>query len=100
LLTALDEKQVVRGTFNSDQDRVDWTDIHAHDYQTFYAAGYEATLIDRFHESQLPTEVIRPSTSNLWLIVILPNAILIVAAGGFLFYVLQRYRGNRPPPVR
>jgi ATP-dependent Zn protease len=99
LLTALDEKQVVHGTFNSDQDSVDWTDIHARDYQTFYAAGYEATLIDRFHENQLPIEVVRPGTSNLWLTVILPNAILFLAIGGFLVYVLRRYRGNRPPPA-
>jgi hypothetical protein len=99
LLTALDEKQVVLGTFNGDQDRVDWTDIHAHDYQTFYAAGYEATLIDRFHQNQLPIEVIRPGISNIWLTVVLPNAILVVAMGAFLLYVLRRYRSNRPPPV-
>jgi ATP-dependent Zn protease len=99
LLTALDNKQVVHGSFNSDQGSVDWTDIHAHDYQTFYAPGYEATLIDKFHESQLPFEVIRPARSDLWLTVILPNAILFVVVAGFLWYVLRRYRGNHPPPA-
>ena len=68
-------------------------------YQTFYAPGYEATLIDRFHESQLPFEVIRPARSDLWLTVILPNAILFVVVAGFLWYVLRRYRGNHPPPA-
>jgi len=92
LLTALDHKEVVHGTFNADQDRVDWTDIHAHDYQTFYAPGYEATLIDKFHESQLPFEVIRPARSDLWLTVILPNAILLVVVASFLWYVLRRFR--------
>ena len=99
LLTALDEKQVVAGTFESDQDRVDWTDIHAGNYQTFYSAGYEATLIDRFHENQLPIEVIRPATSNLWLTVILPNAILFLVVAGFLWYVLRRFGGKQRPPV-
>src|SRR5438874_13545360 len=56
LLTARDTKQLVHGSFNRDQDRRDWTDIHAHDHQTFYAPAYEATLSDRFHDSQLPSE--------------------------------------------
>jgi len=99
LLTALDNKQVVHGSCTSDQDRVDWTDIHAHNYQTFYAPGYEATLIDKFHENQLPFEVMRPATSDLWLTVILLNAILIVVVAGFLWYVLRRYRGKHPPPA-
>lgn len=99
LLTALDEKQVVDGTFTSDQDRVDWTDTHAHHYQTFYSAGYEATLIDRFHENQLPIVVNRPATSNLWLTVILPNAILFLVVAGFLWYVLRRSRDRQAPPA-
>jgi ATP-dependent Zn protease len=97
LLTALDNKQVVHGTFNADQDRVQWTDIHAHDYQTFYAPGYEATLIDKFHESQLAFEVIQPARSDLWLSVILPNVILFVLVAGFLWYMLRRFREK---PVR
>jgi hypothetical protein len=29
--------------------------------------------------------------------VILPNVILFVVIGGFLWYVLRRYQGKRPP---
>jgi ATP-dependent Zn protease len=97
LLTALDQKQVAHGTFNSDQDRVDWTDIRAHEYRTFYPTGYEATLVDKFHESQLPFGVDQPAGSNLLLTVILPNVVLFVVIGGFLWYMLRRYGGKRPP---
>jgi hypothetical protein len=48
---------------------------------------------------ELPIEVIRPSTSNVWLTVVLPNAILFVVVAGFLWYVLRRYRGKQPPPA-
>jgi ATP-dependent Zn protease len=97
LLTALDDKQVAHGMFNSDQDRVDWTDMHAGAYRTFYPIGYEATLVDKFHEAQVPFGADQPTGSNLWLSVILPNVILFVVIGGFLWYVLRRYQGKRPP---
>jgi ATP-dependent Zn protease len=97
LLTALDQKQVAHGTFNSDQDRVDWTDIQAHEYRTFYPIGYEANLVDKFHEGQFPFSADRPAGSNLLLTVILPNVVLFVVIGGFLWYMLRRYGGRRPP---
>jgi len=60
LLTALDDKQVAHGTFNSDHDRVDWTDIRAGEYGTFYPIGYEATLVDKFQQGQVPLTPTRP----------------------------------------
>jgi ATP-dependent Zn protease len=97
LLTALDNKQVTHGTFNSDQSRIDWTDASAHQYRTFYPTGYESTLVEKFHQNQLPFDAQQPSSSNLLLTVILPNAVLIVLIGGFMLYVLRRYRGSHPP---
>jgi ATP-dependent Zn protease len=99
LLTALDEKQVVSGTFNSDQARVDWSDAHSHEYRTFYAIGYEANFVDKFHENQVPFGVEQPSSSDLWLKVILPNAILFVVIAGFIWYVLRRSRRTHQPPI-
>jgi ATP-dependent Zn protease len=97
LLTALDDKQVAHGTFNSDQDRVDWTDIRAGEYRTFYPIGYEATLVDKFHQGQMPFTADPPARSDLLLTVILPNAILLVLVAGFLWYMLRRYGGKRRP---
>jgi ATP-dependent Zn protease len=97
LLTALDNKQVTHGSFNSDQTRVDWTDANPHPYRTFYPTGYESTLVDKFHENQLPFDAQQPSSSNVLLTVILPNAVLFVLIGGFMLYVLRRYRGSHPP---
>jgi ATP-dependent Zn protease len=99
LLTALDGKQVAKGVFTTDGDRVDWTDTQGGRYRTFLPAGYSTVLVDKFHESQLPVDVAQSPASNVWLAVVLPNGILLLTIGGFLWYVLrwQRGRGN---PIR
>ena len=92
LLTALDEKQVLNGVFTTDGDRVDWTDAQGGRYQTFLPAGYSTVLVDKFHEGQLSVDVAQSPGSNVWLAVVLPNLILLLVIGGFLWYVLRRYR--------
>ena len=92
LLTALDEKQVLNGVFTTDGDRVDWTDAEGGRYQTFLPAGYSTVLVDKFHEGQLPVDVAQSPGSSVWLAVVLPNLILLLVIGGFLWYVLRRYR--------
>jgi ATP-dependent Zn protease len=96
LLTALDQKQVVHGTFNSGDDRVDWTDDRAREYRTFYPTGYEATLVNKFYESQASFEATQPAASNVLLGVLLPNIVLFLVIGGFLWYTLRRYGGKQP----
>ena len=96
LLTALDQKQVSHGTFDSGEARVDWTDTQAHEYRTFYPTGYESVLVDRFHESQASIDA-RPAASNVLLAVVLPNAILILLIGGFIWYMFRRFPATRPP---
>jgi ATP-dependent Zn protease len=98
LLTALDLKQVVHGTFNSGDDRVDSTDNRAREYRTFYPTGYEATLVNRFYETQASFEA-TPAASNVLLTVLLPNVILFLVIGGFLWYTLRRYGGKQPPAM-
>lgn len=92
LLTALDNKQVVNGTFNADGDRADWTDNHGNHYRTVYPAGYQ--LVDKFHANGVPITVTSSSASNIWLTVILPNVILFLLIGGFMWYVLRMSRGR------
>jgi len=95
LLTALDEKQVASGTFTNEGDRVDWVDIQGRQYRTFITAGYAATLVDKFHENQLPLGVTQPARSNLLLEVLLPNVILFLVIGGFMWYLLRQTQTNQ-----
>ena len=98
LLTALDQGQVVSGTFDSGDDHIDWSDPPGQRYRTFYPTGYEAVLVDKFHEAQVRFGARQTAGSNLWLTVVLPNVILFVVIGGFMWYVLRRY-GSKPPPA-
>ena len=99
LLTALDEKQVANGVFTTDGDRVNWTDTQGGRYRTFLPAGYSTVLVDKFHESQLPVDVAESPASNVWLAVVLPNVILFLIIGGFLWYVLRRQRAKTESSV-
>ncbi|MDQ6883865.1 MAG: hypothetical protein M3077_06450 [Candidatus Dormibacteraeota bacterium] len=97
LLSALDAKQVTGGTFNADGDRVDWQDSGGHAYRTLYPVGYQ--LVDSFHTAGLPFSVQQSSSSNLLLSIVLPNVILFLVIGGFMWYVLRTaQRGKGPPP--
>ncbi|TME81465.1 MAG: hypothetical protein E6I43_11945 [Chloroflexi bacterium] len=98
LLTALDQGQVVSGTFDSADERVDWTDPPGQRYRTFYPTGYEAVLVDKFHDAQVRFGATKSAGTNLWLTVVLPNVILLVLIGGFLWYALRRY-GSKPQPA-
>lgn len=91
LLTALDDKAVVSGTFQADADRVDWVDTSGHSYRTVFTTAYATVLIDRFHQQGLTVEVRPPSSGTLWL-VIAPNAILFAVIGGFMWYMLRQSR--------
>jgi ATP-dependent Zn protease len=90
LLTALDEKQVASSTFTSEGDRVDWIDTAGQPFRTNLTSSYADTLVDRFHHDGLGVNVTPSSASNLLLSVILPNAILFLVIGGFMWYMLRR----------
>jgi ATP-dependent Zn protease len=95
LLTALEQRQVASGTFDSTDERVDWTDNHGQRARTVYPTGYEAVLVDKFQEDHVRFGA-RSSGSNLWLTVVLPNVILFLVIGGFMWYVLRRFSGKHP----
>ena len=95
LLTALDEKQVASGTFTSDGDRVDWVDARGQRHRTYITGGYAGALVDQFHANGLPFDVTPSSSSNLLLSVILPNIILFLVIGGFMWYMLRQAQRSR-----
>jgi len=90
LLSAVSQKQVANATLNADGDRVDWTDRSGAQHRTFYPVGYQ--LVDKFQEAQVPMTVTPPSSTNLWLTVLLPNILLFVVIGGFMVYMLKTTR--------
>jgi ATP-dependent Zn protease len=97
LLTALDQKQVVSGTFDSSDEHVDRTDSHGQQARTFYPTGYEGVLVFKFQEDHVRFGARQSAGSNLLLTVVLPNVILLLLIGGFMWYVLRRYGGKHPP---
>ena len=90
LLTAMDQNQVARATLNADGDRVDWSDRGGVQYRTFYPVGYQ--LADKLHQGQVSMTVTPPSSTNLWLTVLLPNILLFLVIGGFMVYLLKTVR--------
>lgn len=97
LLTATDANQVANATFTSAGDRVDWVDTSGTHYRTYLTAGYASTLVDAFHQDRVQMSVTPASSNNLILSVILPNVILFLLIGGFMWYMLrQTQRGSRP----
>lgn len=97
LLTALDNRQVAGGTFTSNGDRLNWTDVDGHQFRTFLTGSYADILVDRFHQQRLAIRATPNGSDNLLLSVILPNLILFLLIGGFMWYMLrQTSRWQRP----
>lgn len=90
LLTAVDHKQVANATFTTDGDRVDWIDTQGHRYRTLLTGGYVSNLVNILHDDQVPFDVTPSSRNDLLLSVVLPNVILFVVIGGFMWYMLRR----------
>jgi ATP-dependent Zn protease len=94
LLTALDNSQVAKGTFNGTGDQVDWTDTHGATYRTYYPTGYQ--LVDKFHQNRLPITATPTSRTDPLLAVVLPNVLLFVVIGGFMWYMLRQQQAGAP----
>lgn len=97
LLAATDAKEVATATFTSEGDRVDWVGTSGTHYRTYLTAGYASRLVDALHQDRVQMSVTPASSNNLILSVILPNVILFLVIGGFMWYMLrQTQRGSRP----
>src|SRR5260370_12590969 len=73
------------------------TDSHRQQARTFYPTGYEGVLVDKFQEDHVRFGARQSAGSNLLLTLVLPNVILLLLIGGFMWYVLRRYSGKHPP---
>jgi cell division protease FtsH len=92
LIAAADNHEITQATIKSNGTEIVWDSKDGH---------FKTTFRDTFQiENQLVTDKVpfkteQPSSSNLLLSVILPNVILFLVIGGFMWYMLrQTQSGN------
>ena len=93
LIQAADNGQVGTAVIKSSGTEVDWTDKNNNHYKTTFRDSYQIETKLLADKVNFSTEA--PSSSNLLLSVILPNVILFLVIGGFMWYMLrQTQSGN------
>ncbi|MEO6795839.1 MAG: ATP-dependent metallopeptidase FtsH/Yme1/Tma family protein, partial [Candidatus Dormibacter sp.] len=93
LIQAADQHKIAKAVIKGNGTEVDWTDTSGQQFKTIFRDTYqiEAKLI----EDNVPFSTESPSSSNVLLSVILPNVILFLVIGGFMWYMLrQSQSGN------
>jgi cell division protease FtsH len=93
LIRAADTGKVQQATIKSSGTEVDWTDTSQNHYKTTFRDTYQIEA--KFVEDNVNFSTEQPSSSNLLLSVVLPNVILFLVIGGFMWYMLrQSQSGN------
>ncbi len=93
LIQAADAGNVKQATIKGNGTEVDWTDTSGKNYKTTFRDTYQIETKLLADNVNFNTE--QPSSSNLLLSVILPNVILFLVIGGFMWYMLrQTQSGN------
>ncbi|HEY8737332.1 MAG TPA: ATP-dependent zinc metalloprotease FtsH, partial [Candidatus Dormibacteraeota bacterium] len=92
LIAAADSHQIDHATIKSNGTEIAW-DYQGQHYKTIFRDTFQIEQILRDDHINFATE--SPSSSNLLLSVILPNVILFIVIGGFMWYMLrQTQTGN------
>ena len=92
LIAAADNHQIDHATIKSNGTEIAW-DYQGNHYKTIFRDTFQIEQILRDDKINFNTEA--PSSSNLLLSVILPNVILFLVIGGFMWYMLrQTQSGN------
>src|SRR6266849_5987837 len=93
LIKAADAGEIKQATIKGNGTEVDWTDNAGDHYKTTFRDTYQ--IETKLVEDSVPFNTEQPSSSNLLLSVILPNLILFLVIGGFMWYMLrQTQSGN------
>jgi cell division protease FtsH len=93
LIAAADKSQITHATIKSSGTEVIWDSVDNGHYRTTFRDSYQIENI--FREDKVPYSTEQPSSSNILLSVILPNLILFLVIGGFMWYMLrQTQSGN------
>jgi cell division protease FtsH len=92
LIAAADAHQIDHATIKSNGTEISW-DYQSQHFKTIFRDTFQIEQILRDDKINFSTEA--PSSSNLLLSVILPNVILFLVIGGFMWYMLrQTQSGN------
>jgi cell division protease FtsH len=93
LIQAADSHNIKQATIKGNGTEVDWIDNAGDHYKTTFRDTYQ--IETKLVEDSVPFNTEQPSSSNLLLSVILPNLILFLVIGGFMWYMLrQTQSGN------
>jgi cell division protease FtsH len=93
LIQAADQHKISNAVIKSSGTEVDWTDLSGTHFKTTFRDTYQ--IESKFVEDSVPFSTEAPSSSNLLLSVVLPNVILFLVIGGFMWYMLrQTQSGN------
>jgi len=93
LIQAATDHNIKQATIKSNGTEVDWTDNSGGRFKTTFRDTYQ--IETKLLEFNVPFNTEAPSSSNLLLSVILPNVILFLVIGGFMWYMLrQTQSGN------
>src|SRR6202023_1632348 len=93
LIAAADAHTIRSATIKGNGTEVDWIDTSGKSYKTTFRDTYQ--IEPKLIEDNVPFNTEQPSSSNLLLSVILPNVILFLVIGGFMWYMLrQTQSGN------
>jgi cell division protease FtsH len=93
LIQAADAGQVKSAVIKGSGTEIDWTDASGNHYKTTFRDTYQ--IEQKLLEDKVNFSTEPPSSSNLLLSVILPNVILFLVIGGFMWYMLrQTQSGN------
>src|ERR671923_1289428 len=92
-IKAADSHQVKTALIKTNGSEVVWDSTDGGHYKTVFRDSYAIENILR--DDSVPFNTEQPSSSNLLLSVILPNVILFLVIGGFMWYMLrQTQSGN------
>jgi cell division protease FtsH len=93
LIQAADAHEIREATIKGNGTEVDWIDTNGKSYKTTFRDTYQ--IETKLLEDNVNFRTEQPSSSNLLLSVILPNVILFLVIGGFMWYMLrQTQSGN------
>ncbi|HEV2013071.1 MAG TPA: ATP-dependent zinc metalloprotease FtsH [Candidatus Dormibacteraeota bacterium] len=93
LITAADAHEIKQAVIKGNGTEVDWTDNGGQRFKTTFRDTYQ--IETKLLADNVPFSTEAPSSSNLLLSVILPNVILFLVIGGFMWYMLrQTQSGN------
>ncbi|HET9848395.1 MAG TPA: ATP-dependent zinc metalloprotease FtsH [Candidatus Dormibacteraeota bacterium] len=93
LIQAADDHQISSAVIKSSGTEVDWIGVDNASYKTTFRDTYQ--IETKFVEDHVNFRTEAPSSSNLLLSVVLPNVILFLVIGGFMWYMLrQTQSGN------